>query len=175
MALEIEWKFLVTRIDRLPDTPGESIAQGYLNDGDPTVRVRTKGAKAFLTIKGDAGSSQTGPSARHEFEYEIPVQDARELLAMAKWTLSKTRVLLPGGIELDLFEGRHAGLVLAEAEVAAGDPPPQCPAGWEWIDVSHDRRYTNRALAEKGQPPDCPLAARGRWPKSGNGEFFTPR
>ncbi len=158
MGMEIEWKFLVMRLPAVPASGGLAIHQAYLSEGEPVVRVRTKGTRAFLTIKAQAGDGATpgSPARRLEFEYEIPVPDAEQLIALAPWRLLKTRYHLTGGIELDVFEGRLAGLVLAELEVKEAGTAPSPPEGWEWLDVSHDARFTNRQLAEHGMPTDCP-------------------
>jgi CYTH domain-containing protein len=121
------------------------------------------GERGFLTIKaGMPGGTGKGPSRRMEFEYEIPARDAKALVQMSPLRVEKKRYLLDGGIELDVFEGPHEGLVIAEVEVEDGDAPaPEPPDGWEWIDVSGDLCYSNRALAEHGTPNDAPRAAIG--------------
>ena len=146
MALEIERKFLVDakKIAALNLTGGEKISQGYLCT-EPTVRVRTKGARAFLTVK-----SANDGLIRHEYEYEIPVADAVEMLKLcAPRTLEKTRYKIEHGgkiWELDIFEGRHAGLILAEVELDSAEEKVELP---EWIgaEVSDDERYYNSRLA----------------------------
>lgn len=156
MAVEIEWKLLVTRMPDLGDVPGTRIVQGYLDaDARPTVRVRLKGGKATLNLKSriEERTAEGSPQTCHEFEYEIPRGDGERLLELARCTIAKTRYVMPEGLELDVFEGRHAGLVMAEMEVAEGTPCPQPPPGWEWRDVSHDPRYSNRWMAEHGIPP----------------------
>ncbi|MBO4401794.1 MAG: CYTH domain-containing protein [Selenomonadaceae bacterium] len=145
MALEIERKFLVDakKFAALNLTGGEKIVQGYLCT-EPTVRVRTKGARAFITIK-----SANDGIVRHEYEYEIPVTDAEEMLKLcAPRTLEKTRykVEYSGHIfEIDIFEGRHAGLILAEVELNSADETVELP---EWIgaEVSSDPNYYNSRL-----------------------------
>ena len=97
MAIETERKFLVKNDDFLPESVGHArIAQGYLStDPARTVRVRIKGEKAFLTIKG--ASDPSGVS-RGEWEYGIPVEDARELLALCgERIIDKTRYDVPVG------------------------------------------------------------------------------
>jgi CYTH domain-containing protein len=159
MALEIEWKFVVTRLPSLPPGPGVRIEQGYFTTAGPTaVRVRLKDGRGSVDFKAEVpGTRAAGaPQTCREFIYPVPAGDAAELLALAPWRISKTRWNLPGGIELDVFEGPQAGLVVAEAEVPEGTPAPPPPPGWEWRDVSSDVRYVNRALAELGVPPDAP-------------------
>ena len=103
--LEIERKFLVNTELWIPSTEGEKIQQGYLSIGENSVvRVRTKGEKAFLTIKGNhKGITRT------EMEYEIPVEDAKILLEMClDHPVEKTRYKeeFAGKIwEIDVFEG----------------------------------------------------------------------
>jgi adenylate cyclase len=125
--------------------------------------VRLRGAKGTLDVKAEvAGARGAGrPQVCREFTYDIPRADAEELLALAPWRIEKTRWEGPDGIELDVFEGPHAGLVLAELEVDDPSQRPAAPAGWEWRDVSHDVRYVNRALAEFGVPADAPRCVFG--------------
>jgi adenylate cyclase len=167
MPIEIEWKFVVVRMPApaaLATRPGvvtEAIDQGYFSaEGAPAVRVRTKGAKASLDVKAAVppapGAPAGGPQVCREFQYAIPRADAEALLLLAPWRIRKTRHTLPDGLEVDVFEGPHAGLVVAEMEVAEAGAAPSPPAGWEWRDVSQDIRYVNRAMAQHGVPPDAP-------------------
>jgi CYTH domain-containing protein len=146
MALEIERKFLV-QPGWHPHGTGTVYVQGYLHsrsDG-PTVRVRLSGDRAFLTIKGAPDGL-----ARPEFEYSIPVDDAREMLRLfcRGMLIEKTRHRLEhaGTIwEVDVFWGRNKGLILAEVELANADDQFVAP---EWVadEVSHDHRYSNAYL-----------------------------
>jgi adenylate cyclase len=146
MALEIEKKFLVQPGWR-PHAAGTAYVQGYLHsksDG-PTVRVRLSDDRAVLTIKGTPHGL-----ARPEFEYCIPVNDAREMLdRFARGRLiEKTRYLIDYAShtwEVDVFEGRNKGLILAEVELARVDEHVELP---DWIagEVSHDHRYSNAYL-----------------------------
>jgi CYTH domain-containing protein len=155
MGLEIEWKFRVTKLPELPDVAPVRILQAYF-DGPPTpaIRVRMKGGEGTINIKSAIAEAigAGNPLTCHEFEYAIPTADAEELLQIAPFPVEKDRYLLPDGMELDVFLGRHEGLVVAELEVPEGGGPPSCPDGWEWEDVSQDFRYTNRWLAEHGIP-----------------------
>ena len=145
MATEIERKFLVVG-NAWHTTSGTRICQGYLNrDKDRTVRVRIAGAQAYLTIKG----ATTG-NTRAEFEYEIPLQDAEQLLSLCDGpTVEKIRHHINHGDhlwEVDEFLGQNAGLVVAEIELtsegeAFANPP------WLGREVSDDRRYFNSQLA----------------------------
>ncbi len=149
MALEIERKFLVNA-EKLPAqilTGGEKISQGYLCvEPARTVRIRIKGSKGFLTIK----SSNVG-IVRKEFEYEIPLDDAQELLKLcAPNVLKKVRykVEYVGKIwEVDIFSGRHEGLILAEVELNSADEFVDLP-NWIEKEVSDDPRYFNSNLTK---------------------------
>ena len=147
MAREIERKFLV-KDSWQPQSEGVKIAQGYLSTvPERTVRVRIKGAKGYLTIKG----KNTGIS-RAEFEYEIPRQDAKELLAMAEQPiLAKTRYLEKQGEslwEIDVFAGANEGLVVAEIELPSEEADFARPA-WLGEEVSGDVRYYNANLIKQ--------------------------
>ncbi len=145
MAIEIERKFLVIGEGWRSGVP-HRITQGYLSEeSGPTVRVRTCGAKAFLTIKGE-----TIGISRPEFEYEIPLEDARALLAMCQTPLvEKTRWIVPAGTlkwEVDEFSGLNRGLNIAELELTAEDQVFEKP---DWIgrEVTSEKRYYNSKLA----------------------------
>lgn len=150
MAIEIERKFLVDKrkLHALTFTSEEKIAQGYLSFS-PTVRVRLKDNRGFLTIK----SSTVGIS-RQEFEYEIPAEDAEQLLKLCgRFVLKKYRRKLEYGghvWEVDFFAGRHAGLVLAEVELNAPDEPVDLP-DWVSREVSGDARYFNSNLVKSNR------------------------
>lgn len=145
MPLEIERKFLIAG-DGWKTNNGVSIRQGYLNrDRERTVRVRIAGKKAFLTIKG----INTGV-VRTEFEYEIPVADAEQLLKICDGPLiEKTRHKVEfGGLiwEIDEYDGTNKGLIMAEVELEAAEQTFILP---EWIgrEVTADVRYLNSNLA----------------------------
>ena len=144
MAKEIERKFLV-KDSWQPQSAGIKIAQGYLSTvPERTVRVRIKGEKGYLTIKG----KNVGVS-RAEYEYEIPRQDAEEMLQLAEQPiLVKTRYLEQQGEftwEVDVFSGENQGLVVAEIELPAEDAEFSRPA-WLGQEVSGDVRYYNANL-----------------------------
>lgn len=144
MAKEIERKFLV-KDSWQPQSAGIKIAQGYLSTvPERTVRVRIKGDKGYLTIKG----KNVGVS-RAEYEYEIPRQDAEEMLQLAEQPiLVKTRYLEQQGEftwEVDVFAGENQGLVVAEIELPAEDAEFSRPA-WLGQEVSGDVRYYNANL-----------------------------
>lgn len=157
MGIEIERKFLV-RDERWRERAnvGVEITQGYLSDGGAegnTVRVRLAGDRAMLAIKGPSRGL-----VRPEFEFPIPVADARELIEglCGGRIVHKRRYLLDeGGVcwEIDEFLGVHHGLVLAEVELGSEDQPVEVPE-WAGREVTHDPRYTNAALAREQDVPD---------------------
>ncbi|MDE5800910.1 MAG: CYTH domain-containing protein [Paramuribaculum sp.] len=146
MALEIERKFLV--VDDSYKSLAQSktdIIQGYLStDPDRTVRIRICGQRAYLTIK-----SRNHGSVRGEWEYPIPLTDARELLHLAKNCLSKTRYMV-GRWEIDEFHERHEGLVLAEIELKDPDELFVIPA-FIGREVTDDPQYYNSVIASRGE------------------------
>ncbi|OLP61150.1 adenylate cyclase [Xaviernesmea oryzae] len=151
MAKEIERKFLVASDDWRQEVEDSStIRQGYIASmSDRSVRVRILGQdRARLTIK--IGRSLM---SRDEFEYDIPVRDAEELLQAAFGTvIEKTRhcIRRDGYVwEVDVFSGAHQGLVVAEVEMQAEDEQPALPA-WLGQEVTGDERYSNLVLATSG-------------------------
>ncbi|MFA5326908.1 MAG: CYTH domain-containing protein [Prolixibacteraceae bacterium] len=146
MATEIERKFLVDPEKWTPSENGTHYKQAYLGLAPyPTVRVRIAGEKAFLTIKG---RSET--IARPEFEYEIPVEDAVEMMKLAiSSPVEKIRhkQIVDGFLwEIDVFSGANQGLVLAEIELTSENQKFTMP---EWIleEVTNDGRYYNSYLS----------------------------
>ena len=150
LAIEIERKFLVDKrkLHELTFSSEAKIAQGYLSFS-PTVRVRIKDNRGYLTIK----SSTVGIS-RQEFEYEIPAEDAEQLLKLCGlYVLKKYRRKLEYGghvWEVDFFAGRHAGLVLAEVELNSPDESVELP-DWVSREVSGDARYFNSNLVRSNR------------------------
>ena len=146
MAVEIEKKFLVSSDAWRAGEPGKEIRQGYLcRDPERSVRVRIKGNEGFLTVKG-----ATSGISRSEHEYRIPVEDARELLALClPPILEKVRYERwhEGRCwEIDEFWGANAGLILAEVELPDATASLTLPP-WAGDEVSDDPRYFNLALA----------------------------
>jgi adenylate cyclase len=148
---EIEHKFLVTDAirDVLRTLEPKSIRQGYILD-DPsgkTVRVRTKGHKGFLTIKG-----KTTGITRSEYEYEIPFDDAEALLNdFCELTLVKDRyaVVFNGKTwDVDVFHGKLEGLIVAEIELENENESFELPP-WAGKKVSDDPRYYNVNLIQR--------------------------
>ena len=148
MPVEIERKFLVNDKLFLQSQTGQRLVQGYICTQDnKTVRARSTGEKAWLTIKGP-----TSGFSRSEFEFEIPVEDADGLLhAFAgERKLSKTRYRIhhEGHVwEVDVFEGPNAPLILAEIELESEDENFTRPS-WLGAEVTSDYRYYNAYLAE---------------------------
>jgi adenylate cyclase len=151
MATEIERKFLVVDDSWNFGVIGTRYQQGYLSVGPgPSVRVRLAGDQAWLTIKG-----HTQGFTRLEFEYPIPVEDARELLPLClSGMISKTRyrVDVSGhSWEIDVFDGDNAGLVIAEIELQDEQEAFAKPA-WLGREVTGEARYYNASLS---QNPYC--------------------
>lgn len=148
MPTEIERKFLVKSDAWREGPPGTEIRQGYLaRDRERSVRVRVAGDKAFITVKG-AGKG----ISRSEFEYPVPLEDAREMLKLCLPSLiEKTRHERhhAGHLwEVDEFQGQNAGLVVAEIELDAEDRDFEKPE-WAGEEVSNDPRYLNACLAQR--------------------------
>ena len=147
MPLEIERKFLVDTRKWKPTDGGTRLVQAYLSiDPNPTVRARIAGEKAFLTIKG-----RTETISRPEFEYEIPVDDAQEMMKLAiSNPVEKIRyeIMHEGFLwEIDIFSGKNEGLVIAELELESENQVFPRP-NWLLDEVSDDRRYYNSYLSE---------------------------
>lgn len=146
MAQEIERTYLV-RGDgwRRDADDGTDIVQGYLSiDPERIVRIRIADDRATLTIKG----SSDGPR-RAEYEYPVPLPEARELLELClEPVIRKRRHRLPGPDgtwEIDVFSGENAGLVVAEIELDEIDRHPERPT-WLGEDVTGDPRFANASL-----------------------------
>ena len=144
---EIERKFLVDHSAWGKQIKAKSfnISQAYLhNSKDQTIRLRLKDAKAYLTIKGP-----TSGLTRKEYEYEIPYQEAEEMIMDLKLkVLKKRRYLIDFSNktwEVDVFEGNLKGLVIAEIELEFEQEAFEKPA-WIGKEVSHDPSYYNANL-----------------------------
>ena len=149
MAQEIERKFLVKGEFKSLAIKAIHITQGYLSSApERTVRIRVKGDKGFITIKGIGSASG---ATRFEWEKEIPVEDAKALLDLAEpGVIDKTRYLVKNtdGIhtwEVDEFYGDNEGLTVAEVELSHEDEPFDKPA-WLGEEVTGDPRYFNSML-----------------------------
>jgi len=149
MALEIERKFLVDTSKWAPADQGTRMTQAYLGlYPSPTVRIRIAGDKAYLTIKG-----RSNTISHPEFEYEVPVEDAMEMLKLAiSGPVEKTRYEIwhEGFLwEVDIFSGKNQGLVMAEIELESEDQEFARP-DWLLQEVSGDERFYNSYLS--GRP-----------------------
>jgi CYTH domain-containing protein len=147
---EIERKYLVQQNDFsfLNSVEGKKIKQAYIqNEEDRTVRIRTKADKAFLTIK--IGKDTL---SRDEFEYQIPVKDALSMMEIMNLkVLSKTRyeIKFENNLwEVDVFEGKLDGLIIAEIELESEDESFNKPV-WLGREVTNDLSYLNAKLIEK--------------------------
>jgi len=146
MAQEIERKFLVDSSKLPANLPQpHQITQGYIQAKGATVRIRISNDKAYLTLKG-----KTKGISRSEFEYQIPLEDAKNMLQelCIKPFIQKRRYDIIIGKhkwELDIFEGANDGLIVAEVELESEDEEFIKPQ-WVLDDVSMDNRYKNSSL-----------------------------
>ena len=147
-GLEIERKFLVKKGDAYKSSAfsHSHIKQGYIPADGATVRIRVRDDKAYLTIKGR--SDDKGLS-RYEFEKEISIDEADQLLKLCKGGLiDKTRYLVKSGkhtFEVDEFYGDNAGLVMAEVELSDEAEAFEAPS-FIGKEVTGDRRFYNSHL-----------------------------
>ncbi|HNW60934.1 MAG TPA: CYTH domain-containing protein [bacterium] len=147
MGKEVERKFLV-KGDFAPHAQKKTrIIQGYLSSvPERTVRVRVKGEKGYLTIKGIGNASG---ASRYEWEKEIPLEEAEELLRICEpGVIDKCRYQVPVGshtFEVDEFYGENQGLVVAEVELDSEEDDFVKPA-WLGEEVTGDVRYYNAML-----------------------------
>lgn len=147
MAQEIERKFLVKGDFKSEAFKSTRITQGYLSSvPERTVRVRVKGDKGFITIKGIGNESG---ASRFEWEKEIPVDEVRDLLKICEpGVIDKTRYLVKNGdltFEVDEFYGDNDGLTVAEIELPDEDTLFNRPA-WLGEEVTGDVRFYNSML-----------------------------
>lgn len=149
MFQEIERKFLIHGDFKKDACKATRITQGYLNSSpERTVRVRIKGEKGFITIKGVGDATGV---ARFEWEKEIPVEEAQALLKLAEpGVIDKTRYLVKSadGLhtwEVDEFHGANEGLTMAEIELSSIDEAFDKPS-WLGEEVTGDPRYYNSSL-----------------------------
>lgn len=147
MAQEIERKFLVKGDFKSEVFKSTRITQGYLSSvPERTVRVRVKGDKGFITIKGIGNESG---ASRFEWEKEIPIDEVRELLKICEpGVIDKTRYLVKNGdftFEVDEFYGDNDGLTVAEIELPDEQAQFNRPA-WLGEEVTGDVRFYNSML-----------------------------
>ena len=156
--MEIERKYLLSALPPR-EILGASvpIRQGYIDAGDPEIRVRQKGSDFFLTIKSGAGVR------RQECEVQIPATTFEKLWPLTQGArVEKTRYTVPHGDvrwEIDEFGDALAGLYLAEVELASESEAVTPPAFLSIArDVTEDPRYKNKSLATRGSPRGWPTA-----------------
>lgn len=149
MAYEIERKFLVKGEFRDQAYSKSRIVQGYISSArGRTVRVRIRDDKGYLTIKGP---SNIGGLVRFEWEKEIPLDEAMQLMKICEpGIIDKTRYLVKSGrhtFEVDEFYGENLGLIMAEVELSSPDEAYEKP---DFIgeEVTGDRRYYNSQLRQ---------------------------
>jgi len=148
--IEIERKFLVTSdAYKALAFAKNQIAQGYLNSNpERTVRVRIKGEKGFLTIKGKGNHSGM---SRFEWEKEIPVAEAKALLDLCEsGVITKMRFEVKVGqhvFEVDEFYGENSGLIMAEVELGSETESFEKPT-WIGEEVTNDERFYNAFMSQ---------------------------
>ena len=150
MAQEIERKFLVSGEFKSQAFAQDRIIQGYIcSTQGRTVRVRIRDNKGYLTIKGASNVSGT---SRYEWEQELPLAEAEELMKLCEpGVIDKTRYLVRCGkrvFEVDEFYGDNEGLIVAEVELASEDEAFEKPS-FIAEEVTGDRRYYNSQLMKK--------------------------
>ena len=148
---EIERKFLVNNLKFKEEAINSfEIAQGFLNTHpERTVRVRIKGNKGFLTVKGKSNESGT---SRFEWETEISTTEAKQLLQLCEeGIIEKIRYHIPKGnhlFEVDEFFGDNSGLIIAEVELNHEDEAFEKPS-WLGNEVTGQIQYYNSQLSKK--------------------------
>ena len=147
MANEIERKFLVIGDFKSFSFKSIRITQAYLSSvPERTVRVRIKGEKGYITIKGITSASG---ASRYEWEKEVPVDEIKELMQLCEPDLiDKTRYLVKAGkhtFEVDEFYGENEGLIVAEVELSSEDEKFEKPS-WLGKEVTGDMKYYNSFL-----------------------------
>lgn len=150
MAQEIERKFLVSGEFKSQAFSQSRIVQGYICSArGRTVRIRIRDHKGYLTIKGASNDSGT---SRYEWEKELPLLEAEELMKLCEsGIIDKTRYLIRVGrhvFEVDEFYGENDGLVVAEIELEAEDEVYEKPP-FVGEEVTGDVRYYNSQLMKK--------------------------
>lgn len=147
--IEIERKFLVNGTDFTKEAFKYSrISQGYLcKDPKRTVRVRIKENQGYITIKGEGDITGT---SRFEWEKEIPLEEAKELLDLClDFVIDKTRYFIQTGVhifEVDVFHGANQGLIIAEIELSRIDETFTKPY-WLGQEVTGELKYYNSHIA----------------------------
>ncbi|EJX02259.1 adenylate cyclase [gut metagenome] len=148
MSLEIERKFLVTNdLYKMQAFSQSRVVQGYICSAcGRTVRVRIRDGKGYLTIKGVSNDAGT---TRYEWEKELPLSEAEELMRLCEpGVIEKNRFLVQSGkhvFEVDEFHGANEGLVIAEVELSSENEPVVKP-DFIGVEVTGDVRYYNSQL-----------------------------
>lgn len=150
MAIEIERKFLVGGDFKSLAFSKSRIIQGYISTAHGrTVRVRIRDGRGFLTIKGPTDASGL---SRYEWEKELPLKEAEELMALCEYgIIDKVRYLVRSGrhvFEVDEFFGDNFGLIVAEVELSSEEECFEKPA-FLGAEVTGERRYYNSHLMKK--------------------------
>lgn len=150
MPQEIERKFLVKGEYKSQAYQSVRIIQGYLSSvPERTVRIRVRNDEGFITIKG---KSDDAGITRYEWQKEIPLDEARELLQLCEpGVIDKTRYLIRQGrhiFEVDEFYGENEGLTMAEIELKSEDETFEKP-DWLGEEVTGDLRYYNARLSHQ--------------------------
>jgi len=150
MSVEIERKFLVKNDDfKKVSFQQKTLKQGYLNsDKNRTVRIRISDNQAFITVKGISNDAGT---IRFEWEKEIDIKEATEMLSLCEPTIIyKTRFLVKNGthiFEIDEFYGENKGLIVAEIELNSEDESFEKPT-WLGKEVTGIKKYYNANLSK---------------------------
>ena len=150
MSVEIERKFLVKNLDFKNESNQKNyIMQGYLNSNKSrAVRIRISNASGFITVKG---KSNTEGTTRFEWEKEIPVSEAKQLLLLCEsGIIEKHRYLIKKGkhtFEVDEFLGDNLGLIVAEIELNSENETFERP---NWLDkeVTGELKYYNSNISK---------------------------
>jgi len=147
MANEIERKFLVVGDFKSSSYKSIRLIQAYLSSvPERTVRVRIKGEKGYITIKGITSASG---ASRYEWEKEVPVNEIKELMQLCEpGMIDKTRYLVKAGkhtFEVDEFYGENEGLIVAEVELSSEDEKFEKPS-WLGKEVTGNMKYYNSFL-----------------------------
>jgi len=151
MAQEIEKKFLVKdETFKVESIQEMKIIQGFLSTvPERTVRIRIKGKQGFITVKGISNKSGT---SRFEWEKEIKIEDALDLLKICEpGVIQKTRFHVKSGVhifEVDEFQGDNKGLVIAEIELSSEDEIFKKP-NWLGKEITGDVKYYNSMIVKK--------------------------
>jgi len=152
MRCEVERKFRITYVPARYLRKGKRIVQAYLSF-TPEVRIRISGIRAYITIKS------TGSLIRDEFEYRIPLEDAKHLLKLCKKKIVKTRYR-SGGFIFDVYHRALQGLIIAEHELKSIHQHVFLPKDIIGFEVTRNSKYKNRNLCRYQKVPSFPKKSR---------------